>query len=108
MAAVAGGAGAGSPCGNAWIVYHGMGGKSGVGNGGSEGGRGTEEGGVKGGAVGGRACGTTTRLRPRFVCEGMGMEAPLATAAWCVRTSAFFAADRASGSARFPELTPPL
>ena len=35
VAAVAGGAGAGSPCGNAWIVYHGMGGKSGVRNGGS-------------------------------------------------------------------------
>ena len=41
----------------------------------------------------------TTRLRPRFVCEGMGMEAPLATAAQCVHASAFFAADRASSSA---------
>ena len=66
VAVVAGGAGAGSPCGNAQIVYHRMGGTLGVGNGGSEGGRGAEEGSVKGEAVGGRAGGDDHTLAAAF------------------------------------------
>ena len=78
--------------GDAWTVYQGTEGMAGYG---------VME--VDGeGAEGGRA-GMTARLRPRLDCEGT--EAPLAAAA---RASAFCAADRASGSARFPELTPPL
>ena len=103
VVAAAGAVATGYACvlGDAWTVYQGMEGMTGYGvmEVDGVGGRGTKDG---KGVDSGRA-GMTTCLRPCFGCEGT--EAPLVAAA-C--TSAFCAADHASSSAQFLELTPPL